>query len=258
MAHVLGGGQAAAFFDLDRTLIAGSANFPLAVAAFRAGLVSPRDIAHDAVNALAFGLRGASDARSEALRDRILRAVTGVRTERLRALGETVVPQLAASVFPEARRELEEHAAAGRDRIIVSASPQEVVQAVADALGLEGAIGTRAAVVDGRYTGELAGPFCYGEHKPVEMNRLAAERGYDLSRSSAYSDSSSDLPFLEAVGTAVAMNPDPELRAIAAERGWRVVNVSSRRTHVMAFVRRILASFRPFVMSRNGESEARN
>jgi phosphoserine phosphatase len=104
VAHVLAGGQAAAFFDLDRTLIAGSANFPLAVAAFRAGLVSPRDIAHDAVNALAFGLRGASDARSEALRDRILRAVTGVRTERLRALGEIVVPQLAASVFPEARR----------------------------------------------------------------------------------------------------------------------------------------------------------
>jgi HAD superfamily hydrolase (TIGR01490 family) len=219
--------RGAAFFDLDRTLIAGSANFALAVAAFRSGLVGPADLARDAVNAVGFVLHGADDARSEALRDRILRAVAGREVAELDALGDRIVPRMAASVFSEARRELELHARAGRDRVIVSASPQEIVAKLADELGLEGAIGTRAEVLDGRYTGSLAGPFCYGDNKPVEVRRLAAERGYDLSSSSAYSDAASDLPFLECVGEPVAMNPDAALRSVAAERGWRTVEVAA-------------------------------
>jgi HAD superfamily hydrolase (TIGR01490 family) len=142
-------------------------------------------------------------------------------------------------VFPEAQRELDRHAAAGRDRVIVSASPQEVVEVIAVALGLEGAVGTRGEIVDGRYTGGLAAPFCYGPNKPVEVRRLADERGYDLARSSAYSDSVSDLPFLECVGEAVAMNPDEELRALAAQRGWRTVHVASRQRSAVAGVGRL-------------------
>lgn len=227
---------AAAFFDLDRTLIPGSANFALARAAFRGGMVPPIDLAKDAVNAVTFVLRGASDARSEALRDRILRAVAGHHVDELAALGDQIVPRLMDSVFTEAQRELDRHAAAGRDRVLVSASPIEVVQRLADALGLEGAVGTRAEVVDGRYTGRLAAPFCYAEAKPVEVQRLADERGYDLSRSFAYSDSISDVPFLRSVGTPVAFNPDDELRLLAADEGWRTVDVASRRRSLLGTV----------------------
>jgi HAD superfamily hydrolase (TIGR01490 family) len=221
--------RTAAFFDLDRTLIRGSANFPLAVAAFRAGYVPPRDLLRDAVQAVAFVLRGADDARSAALRERILRAVAGHRSEDVIALGSRIVPGLTAAVLPEARAALDRHAAAGHDRIIVSASPVELVSALADALGLEAAVGTRSEIVEGRYTGRLAGPFCYGQGKVAEITRLAAERGYDLAASTAYSDAVSDLPFLEAVGHPVAVNPDRELRAVAGTRGWQVLEVAGPR-----------------------------
>jgi len=218
--------RTAAFFDLDRTLIRGSANFPLAVAAFRAGYVPPRDLLRDAVSAVTFVLRGATDDASAQLRERILRAVAGHRADDVIALGAGFIPKLAASVLPEARIALDRHAAAGEDRIIVSASPIEIVSAIADALGLEGAVGTRSEIVDGRYTGRLAGPFCYRDGKVAEINRLATERGYDLSRCTAYSDSISDLPFLQAVGHPVAINADRELRAHAALHGWTSIPVA--------------------------------
>lgn len=218
--------RTAAFFDLDRTLIRGSANFPLAVAAFRAGYVPPRDLLRDAVSAVSFIVRGATDEGSAALRERILRAVAGHPASDVAALGQTFIPKLAAGVLPEARTALAKHAAAGEDRIIVSASPIEIVAEIAAALGLEGAVGTRSEIVDGRYTGRLAGPFCYREGKVAEITRLAEERGYDLSRSTAYSDSISDLPFLQAVGNPVAINADKELRAHAAANGWQSIAVA--------------------------------
>lgn len=230
-------GRGAAFFDLDRTLIRGSATFPLAVAAFRAGHVPPRDLLADAVNAIRFVLHGASDEVSAALRERVLRAVADRPAAEVVALGDRFVPRLAASVLPESRALLDAHAAAGEDRIIVSASPVEIVARLADEVGLEGAVGTRSEIdAEGRYTGRLAGPFCYREGKVAEIARLARERGYDLARCTAYSDSISDLPFLEAVGTAVAVNPDAELRALAAERGWRIVEVARPR-HLRIFAR---------------------
>ena len=231
--------RAAAFFDLDRTLIRGSANFPLAVAAFRAGYVPPRQLLHDAVNAVGFVVAGASDERSAALRERILRAVAGHPAADVVALGDAFIPQVAAGVLPEARVLLDRHARAGEDRIVVSASPIEIVGRIAEQIGLEGAVGTRSEIVDGCYTGRLEGAFCYGAGKVTEVRRLAAERGYDLAACTAYSDSISDLPFLEAVGTAVAVNPDKELRAVARERGWRVVEVG--RPSLLARLRPRLA-----------------
>ncbi len=221
--------RTAAFFDLDRTLIRGSANFPLAVAAFRAGYVPPRDLLRDAVSAVSFILKGATDEASAQLRERILRAVAGHRASDVIALGAGFVPKLAARILPEAQIALDTHAAAGEDRIIVSASPIEIVSAIADALGLEGAVGTRSEIVDGRYTGRLDGPFCYRGGKVTEIQRLAAERGYDLTRCTAYSDSISDLPFLQAVGNPVAINADKELRAHAAANGWRSIPVAKPR-----------------------------
>jgi HAD superfamily hydrolase (TIGR01490 family) len=221
--------RTAAFFDLDRTLIRGSANFPLAVAAFRAGYVPPRDLLRDAVSAVRFIARGATDEASAALRERILRAVAGHPAEDVIALGAAFIPKLAGSVLPEARAALERHAAAGEDRIIVSASPIEIVSALATELGLEGAVGTRSEIVDGRYTGRLDGAFCYRDGKVVEVQRLAAERGYDLSGCTAYSDSISDLPFLQAVGNPVAINADKELLAHARQQGWPVIAVTKPR-----------------------------
>lgn len=215
--------QSAAFFDLDRTLIRGSANFPLALAAFKAGFVPKRQLARDVVNAVIFVVAGASDERSAALRERILDAVKDVPVKDIIKLGDEFIPHLAETVMPEAQAELDRMKAEGRDRIIVSASPIEIVQELADKLGLEGAVGTRSEIKDGKYTGKLAGPFCYGEGKVLAIQELAKERGYDLSKSVAFSDSISDLPFMQAVGSAVAINADLPLTEFALDRGWRVV-----------------------------------
>jgi HAD superfamily hydrolase (TIGR01490 family) len=219
--------RAAAFFDLDGTLIPGSATMPLARAAFRAGMVTPPELVRDLRHGVSFLLQGADDERSEAVRDRILTAVTGRTTEEMVALSEGFIPELVASITPAMNRVLGEHAAAGRDRIVVSASPTEIVSRVAAAAGLERGTGTTSELdADGRYTGRLDGPFCYGAGKAEVLRALAAEQGYDLSASYAYSDSLSDLPMLEAVGHPVAVNPEPELRDLAEERGWPIVETS--------------------------------
>lgn len=215
--------SSAAFFDLDRTLIRGSANFPLALAAFRAGFVPKRQLAKDVVSAVIFVVGGASDERSAALRERILDAVKDVPVKDIIGLGDEFIPHLAETVMPEAQAELDRMKAEGRDRIIVSASPIEIVGRLADKLGLEGAVGTRSEIVDGKYTGKLAGPFCYGEGKVLAIQELAKERGYDLTKSVAFSDSISDLPFMNAVGTGVAINADLPLTEYALDHGWRVV-----------------------------------
>jgi HAD superfamily hydrolase (TIGR01490 family) len=214
---------AAAFFDLDRTLISGASAFAFGTAAWRNDLIPAHQLARDAVNALVFRLTGGTDERSEATRDRILGAVAGKRVEDLVALSDDVVPALLAKVRPESKSLLEMHAQAGRDRYIVSATPQELSDPLAAALDLEGSIGTRSEIVDGRYTGRLDGPFVYGAGKAEAVEKLAAERGYDLRLCYAYSDSASDLPLLELVGHPVAVNPDRSLAAAAHQRGWPIV-----------------------------------
>lgn len=215
--------HAAAFFDLDRTLISGSSAFYFALAGWRQGMIPARTLVRDGLRNLVFRLAGATDERSERTRDRILAAVEGMRREDLLALNEDIVPAVLQRVRPEAKQLLEMHAEAGRDRYIVSASPREFVEVLARDLGLEGGIGTEAQVADGTFTGELTGPFCYGEGKATHVGKLAAERGYDLRLSFAYSDSASDLPMLEMVGHPVAVNPDSALESVAHQRGWPVV-----------------------------------
>jgi HAD superfamily hydrolase (TIGR01490 family) len=221
------GARAAAFFDLDGTLIPGSATIPLARAAFRAGMVTPPELVRDLRHGVSFLLQGATDERSEAVRDRILAAVTGRTAQEMVALSEGFIPDLVASITPAMGRVLGEHATAGRDRVVLSASPTEIVSRLADAAGLERGTGTASELdADGRYTGRLDGPFCYGPGKAEILRALAAREGYDLSASYAYSDSLSDLPMLEAVGHPVAVNPEPELRDLAEERGWPIVETS--------------------------------
>jgi HAD superfamily hydrolase (TIGR01490 family) len=227
--HHYSTGPSAAFFDLDRTLISGSSAFVLGIAAWRGKLVPTHQFVRDAVSALTFVLAGADDDTSAGVRDRILGAVSGVRVDDLVALNADIVPKLIDRVRPESMRLIEQHRDAGRATYIVSASPVELVEPLAKALGMTAGIGTRSRIVDGIYTGDLDGPFCYAEGKVEAIAEIARWEHLDLDRCWAYSDSASDLPMLRAVGHAVAVNPDAKLERVAGEEGWPVV-VFHRRT----------------------------
>ena len=140
------------------------------------------------------------------------------------------MPKLLAKVRPEAQKLLESHHHAGHATYIVSAAPVEIVEPLAHALGMTAGIGTRAVVDDGVYTGELAGPFCYGPGKVEAIADVAHWEGYDLTRCYAYSDSASDLPMLEAVGHPVAVNPDARLGATPAEPAGRSSSSAGARS----------------------------
>jgi HAD superfamily hydrolase (TIGR01490 family) len=223
----------AAFFDLDRTLIAGSSAFVFARAARDAGYIRITDFVPDVVRALKFQFLGSSDESTMNVRDRILAGVGGMKQSDLVSLNELVLPELLGLIRPEARALLEQHHAAGRETWIISASPIEIVEPLAVALGMTGGIGTRGEVDNGVYTGRLDGPFCYGEGKAEAISLLAAERNIDLANSWSYSDSMSDVPMMELVGHAVAVNPDSELSQLSRRKGWPVVVFAQRSRMVI-------------------------
>ncbi len=231
--HVATTGPSAAFFDLDRTLISGSSAFTLALAGRAAHLMPTSELIRDAVTAAMFKLRGdqGHDVAEEA-RDRILGFIRGQRQDDLQSLNERVIPTLLGRIRPEARRLLDLHRQAGRSTFIVSAAPTEIVEPLALSLGMTGGIGTRGRVIDGVYSGELDGPFCYGDGKVEAISELARWDGLDLSQCYAYSDSSSDLPMLSAVGHPVAVNPDGRLERHARQHGWPVVQFRQQTRNV--------------------------
>ncbi len=187
-------------------------------------MLPTRQFARDAIGAIAFKLHGDRGGNvADGVRARILGAVTGVHQEDLIGLNETIVPRLLGRVRPESKKLLEIHRRSGRATYIVSASPKELVEPLAKALGMTEGIGTISEVVDGVYTGVLAGPFCYGTGKVDAIREVVSRESFDLGQCYAYSDSISDLPMLEAVGHPVAVNPDKRLNAIAIERGWPIV-----------------------------------
>lgn len=220
--------DAAAFFDLDRTLIAGASTFVFGWVAWRRGLVRTPELIGDAAGALSFRITGGSDDQSDMVRDRILDAVAGRHREDITVLNDDILPRLLNSVRPETRQVVERHHEAGRDTYIVSASPIELVQPLASALGMTGAIATESEVINGIYSGRLLSEFCYGPGKVARVRNLAEEKAYDLRLCYAYSDSRSDLPLLEMVGHPVAVNPDGTLRRIARQRNWPVVQFARR------------------------------
>ncbi len=229
----LHGTRAAAFFDLDRTLISGSSAFVFGVTAWRNDLVPSSQFARDAVQALLFRVSGASDNTTDQTRDRLLSAVAGVKQADLAALNGVIIPKLLDRIRPEARSLLERHREHGHDTYIVSASPIELVGPLAAALGMTGGIGTVAEVVDGLYTGALVGPFCYGVGKVEAIIDLARWESYDMNLCYGYSDSASDIPMLELVGHPVAVNPDGPLSRHAQHRGWPRVVFSRKRKSVV-------------------------
>jgi HAD superfamily hydrolase (TIGR01490 family) len=218
-----GSGPGAAFFDLDRTLIAGSSAFEWARAARRAGLVTRRQLASDALANLRFRLRGSTDEETELLKQRVADALRGARVRDMERLAPEVLTGLLPRVYPRMLRLAYDHQDAGRSAYICTAASQELADLLAIVLRLDGGVGTRSEIVDGTYTGRLAGPFTYREGKAEAIRQLAEREGIDLAQSWAYSDSESDLPMLRIVGHPVAVNPDAELARVARQEGWEVL-----------------------------------
>jgi HAD superfamily hydrolase (TIGR01490 family) len=216
--------RAAAFFDLDRTLIEGSSAFQFGRAAYKAGLLSRRQLISDGWANLRFRLQGSSDETTHALRDRISASLRGTPVRDLERLGPAVLARVLPRVYPRMLEVAYEHQDAGRRVFIFTAASQELAEMLAHVLTFDGGIGSQFSKVEnGRFTGEPTGLFIYGADKARAIKRLADEEGIDLKASYAYSDSSSDLPMLRAVGHPVAVNPDRELLAEARENGWQVL-----------------------------------
>jgi HAD superfamily hydrolase (TIGR01490 family) len=218
---------AAALFDLDRTLIKRSSVLALAGSFRRRGLISRLDLFKSAFWQVLFVLRGASAERVRGAAEDGMKMLNGFSVEEMQHLvGDAMETVLRPLVYEEPLRLVEHHRARGDRVYIVSATLQEIVQHIADDLGFDGAIGSTCEIVDGVYTGRSLRA-AHGAGKATAVRELAAAEGFDLAESTAYSDSYSDVPFLEAVGHPVAANPDRKLRRIAAERGWPVVDFAS-------------------------------
>lgn len=215
-------GRAAAFFDLDRTLMAGSSAFEFGRASFKAGLVSRSDLAKFAFENLRFRLVGSTDERTDRLRDSISEQIKGAELKDMRRLAPDVLAGVLPRLYPQMLEEAWAHQDAGRPIYICTAASQEIASELGRILGFDGALGTSSEIVDGRYTGRSIGHFTYRQGKADAIEELAAAEGIDLAESYAYSDSESDLPMLRIVGHPVAVNPDRTLAKIAAEEGWEV------------------------------------
>ena len=214
--------RAAAFFDLDKTILAKSSSFAFARPFYKEGLIGRSDVVRSAYAQFVYLASGADHDQMETMREYMSKLVAGWNAEQVQQIvGETLDDIVDPMVFQEAVDLIAEHKAAGRDVIIISSSGTDIVEPIGARLGVDLAIGTQVAIEDGEYTGEILF-YAYGEGKADAMRSLAEERGYDLSASYAYSDSHTDLPMLELVGHPVAVNPDTELRKVAVERDWPV------------------------------------
>lgn len=225
--------RSAAFFDLDKTIIARSSTLAFSRPFYEGGLLTRRAVLRSAYANFMFGAQGADHDQLERMRAYLTDLVTGWDVATVRqAVNETLHAIINPLVYDEAVALIEEHRAAGRDVVIISASGSEVVEPIGAMLGVDQVIATTLVEKDGRYTGEVDF-YAYGPNKAVAMERLAAQHGYDLDASYAYSDSETDAPMLRAVGHPFAVNPDKALRKIAEENDWPVLTfgnpVSLRR-----------------------------
>ncbi|CAB4730812.1 MAG: HAD-IB family hydrolase [Actinobacteria bacterium] len=214
---------AAAFFDLDKTIIAKSSTLAFSKPFQAGGLISRRAVLRSAYAQFVYLVGGADHDQMEKLRAFMSQLVGGWDVATVREIvAETLHTVVDPLVYDEAVGLIAEHRAAGRDVVIVSTSGTEVVEPIGEMLGADLVVATRLEVVDGKYTGGIA-YYAYGEEKAAAVRRLAEERGYDLAGSYAYSDSITDVPMLDAVGHPHAVNPDRDLRKVAASRGWPVL-----------------------------------
>src|ERR1700710_1125984 len=217
-------GKAAAFFDLDKTLMAGSSGMQFARVAARGGVVNRRQLWGWGVEHLRYRLRGTTDERTNEVLKVARDLITGVPATTIERMGPEVMAAILPRVYPQMLEEIHAHQDAGRATFIVSAAGNGVVESLAAVLGMDGGIGTRYEIdAEGAFTGQFDGPFVYGPGKVEAMRDFADEHGIDLETSYAYSASISDLPMLEAVGHPVVVNPDPALAAIAKREDWQAL-----------------------------------
>lgn len=217
-------GVEAAFFDLDKTVIAKASMVAFGRPLYRAGLVSRWLVLRALWGQLVYLQLGHDEAQMERSRAAILRLTKGWDQAKVSAVVQDALDEVVEPiVYDEALALLQAHRHAGRRVFIVSASPIEVVAPLAAYLQVDDAIATRARIDDqGRYTGEVDFS-SHGANKVIAMQELVERYDLDLSRSWAYSDSITDLPMLDAVGHPVVVNPDRELRRVAIEREWEIL-----------------------------------
>ena len=213
----------AAFFDLDKTIIAKSSTLAFSRSFYAGGLISRGSVLRSAYAQFVYLVGGADHDQMEKMREFLSDLSSGWDVQTVRDIvADTLHHIVDPLVYDEAVSLIEEHRLAGRDVVIVSASGAEVVEPIGEMLGADAVIATRMEIDEGKYTGEISF-YAYAENKATAIEELARDKGYDLSRSYAYSDSMTDVHMLEIVGNPYAVNPDRELRKIAASRGWPVL-----------------------------------
>jgi HAD superfamily hydrolase (TIGR01490 family) len=216
--------RTAAFFDLDKTIIAKSSVLAFGRPFYQNGLLNRRAVLRSAYAQFVFALAGADADQIERMRAYITGMCTGWDVAQVREIvTETLHEIIDPIVYDEAVELIALHHTAGRDVVIVSTSGEEVVAPIGAMLGADDIVATRMVVEDGHYTGAIE-RYAYGPEKAVAIRELAAQRGYDLAGCFAYSDSVTDVPMLESVGHPFAVNPDRALRRVAAEREWPVLS----------------------------------
>lgn len=218
-----GRARTAAFFDLDKTVIAKSSTLAFSKPFFDSGLLNRRAVLKSSYAQFLFLMSGADHDQMDRMRSYVTSMCAGWDVEQVKSIvGETLHEIVDPLVFAEAAEMIADHKLCGRDVVVVSASGEEIVAPIARALGATHAMATRMVVEDGKYTGEVAF-YCYGEGKVEAIRELAAREGYPLEHCYAYSDSITDLPMLETVGHPAVVNADRALRKEAAARGWPVL-----------------------------------
>jgi HAD superfamily hydrolase (TIGR01490 family) len=215
--------SAAAFFDVDNTMMVGASIFHFAKGLARRGFFTWRDLARFTTRQVSLRVGGEKTHHMHSSRDSALAFVAGKKVAEIVALGEEIYDEeMAGKIWSGTQALARLHLDSGQRVWLVTATPVELATIIAKRLQLTGALGTVAESVDGVYTGALVGDVLHGEAKAAAVRDLAVREGLDLARCSAYSDSINDLPMLSLVGRAVVVNPDSALRAEAKDRGWEI------------------------------------
>ncbi|PZG37404.1 HAD-IB family hydrolase [Spongiactinospora gelatinilytica] len=226
---------AAAFFDVDNTMMRGASIYHFARGLAGRGLFTTKDLLRFAVGQAIFRVRGNENADhiTEA-KETALAFVAGLKVDDVVQLGEEIYDEVMADrIWAGTRALAQSHLDAGQRVWLVTATPVELASVIAQRLGLTGALGTVAETENGAYTGRLVGDLLHGPAKAEAVRALARKEGLDLTRCSAYSDSANDLPLLSLVGNASAVNPDGELREHARHHGWTIHDYRTGRKATM-------------------------
>lgn len=227
----------AAFFDVDNTLVRGSTIYFLGRGMYQRGFFTKADISRYVLANLRFKLTG-TEKQEEILRfqNAATDFIGGHNVAEIKEIGEAIYDEFVSPALWQGTIAIaNEHSARGEEVWLVTAAPEDMAKLISARLGFTGAIGSKAAVKDGMYTGEMNGPLLHGKEKAMAIEELALERGFDLTECYAYSDSNNDLPLLQAVGHPSAINPDAILRLRALREGWPIHDF--RR---MRFINRLL------------------